>query len=81
MLNFLKLIKFIVLFYYTSSDQSKVVDLLKSKSLTRYHVHHEIMKTVTKTSPEKLQYKSETCYCTIDMLHFRVALLICKTKA
>ena len=61
MLHFLKLIKFTVLFYYTSSDQSEMVDWLKSKSLTRYLIYHEIMKTVTKTFLEKLQYKSTTC--------------------
>ena len=48
MLHFLKLIKFAVLFYFASSDQSEMVDWLKSKYLTRYHVYPRL-KTVCKT--------------------------------
>ena len=39
MLQFLKLIKFTVLFYFAPSDQFDMVDWLKSKSLARYHVY------------------------------------------
>ena len=51
--NFLKLIKFTVLFYFVSSDQSEMVDWLKSKSLTRCQVYPRL-KTVTKTFLEKV---------------------------
>ena len=39
------------------------------------------LKTVTKTFLEKVQHESTTCQCTMDMLHFRVALLICRYRA
>ena len=48
MLHFLKLIKFTVLFYFASSDQSEMVVWLKSKSLKRYQINLWL-KTVTKT--------------------------------
>ena len=67
MLHFLKLIKFTVLFYFASSDQSQIVDWLKRKSLTRYRVYPRL-KTVTKTFLEEVHF---------HMMHFRVALLIC----
>ena len=52
---------------------------LQRKPLTRYHVYLRL-KIVTKTFLEKVQHKSATCWCTTDMLHFRVALLICIYK-
>ena len=60
MLHFLKLIKFTVLFYFASSDQFKMVDWLKIKSLTRYYVYPRL-KTVTKNFLEKVQHKSTRC--------------------
>ena len=59
LLYFLKPIKFTVLFYLASSDQSEMVDWLTSKSLTRYHGYSRL-KTVTKTFLEKVQHKSTT---------------------
>ena len=59
MLHFLKLIKFTDFFYFESSDQSEMVDLLNSMYLTRYHVYPRL-KTVTKTFLEKVQRKSAT---------------------
>ena len=55
----LKLIKFTVMFYFASSDQSEMVRWLKSKSLTRYHVYPRL-KTVAKTFLDKVQHKSIT---------------------
>ena len=57
MLHFLKLIKFTILFYFASFNQSEMVDWLKRKSLMRYHVYPRL-KTVTKTFLEKVQRKS-----------------------
>ena len=59
MLHFLELIKFTDFFYFESSDQSEMVDLLNSMFLTRYHVYPRL-KTVTKTFLEKVQRKSAT---------------------
>ena len=58
MFHFLKLIKFTILFYFAFSDQSEMVDRLKS--LTSYHVYSRL-KAVTKIFLEKVQHKSTTC--------------------
>ena len=52
--------KFTVFFYFVYSDQSEMVDWLKSKPLTSNHVYPKL-KTVTKTFLEKVQRKSTTC--------------------
>ena len=59
-LHFLELIKFILQFYFTSSDQSEMVEWLKIKSLMRNHLYPRF-KTVTKTFLENVQQKSGTC--------------------
>ena len=58
---FLKLIKFNLLFYFASSDQSEMVEWLKSKSLTKYHVYSK-WETITNIFLENVQHKSVTCY-------------------
>ena len=59
MLHFLKLIKFTFLCYFLSSDQSKMVDSLKSKSLMRYHVCPRLQ-IVIKNFQEKEQRERAT---------------------
>ena len=49
---------------------------MKKKVFNEIHVNPRL-KTITKAFLEKVQHKGTTCLCTTDVLHFRVALLIC----
>ena len=70
-MHFLKLIEFTVLFYFVSSDQSEMIGWLKSKSLTRYHVHPRLIsKPSYKKCNTKVQHVSAQQRCCTFLLHF-----------